>query len=93
MQFRRAEEKLAKLPSQSRHSHFDQLRAIVAKEYEVFTKAVADWTRLKEHWLEDKKRAVMAHLEHSGFQKRLKVIERRLHLQQRRMRLLHAQLA
>ena len=93
MQFRRAEEKLARLPSQARHSHFDQLRAIVAKEYEVFTKAVADWTRLKEHWLEDKKRAVMAHLEHSGFQKRLKVIERRLRLQQRRMRLLHAQLA
>jgi stearoyl-CoA desaturase (delta-9 desaturase) len=93
MQFRRAEEKLAKLPAQARHSHLDQLRALVAKEYEVFTKAVADWTRLKEHWLEDKKRAVMAHLEHSGFQKRLKVIERRLHLQQRRMRLLHAQLA
>jgi stearoyl-CoA desaturase (Delta-9 desaturase) len=93
MQFRRAEEKLAKLPQQSRHSHLDQLRALVAHEYEVFTKAVADWTRLKEHWLEDKKRAVLAQFEHSGFQKRLKVIERRLRLQQRRMRLLHAQLA
>ena len=90
-QFRRAEEKLAKHPS--RHSHLDQVRALVAKEYEVFTKAVADWTRIKEQWLEDKKRAMMAHLETSGFQKRLKVIERRLRLQHRRMRLLHAQLA
>lgn len=90
-QFRRAEEKLAKHPA--RHSHLEQVRALVAKEYEVFTKAVADWTRIKEQWLEDKKRAVMAHLETSGFQKRLKVIERRLRLQHRRMRLLHDQLA
>jgi stearoyl-CoA desaturase (Delta-9 desaturase) len=90
-QFRRAEEKLARHPS--RYSHLDQVRALVAKEYEVFTKAVADWTRIKEQWLEDKKRAVMAHLETSGFQKRLKVLERRLRLQHRRMRLLHAQLA
>jgi len=94
MQFRRAEEKLAKMRPASRAlSHVEQLRQLVAHEYEVFLEAVAEWNRLKDQWLEQKKRAVIEHWEHTGIQQRLRAIERRLRLQHRRMRLLHAQLA
>jgi len=48
---------------------------------------------VKEQWLEEKARAVIHHWEHTSFQERLREIERRLHLQRRRMRVLHAQLA
>ena len=106
MQFTRAQEKLAQaqeklaavpateghLPAAS-HSHIELLRQRIAHEYETFHSAVADWARVKEQWLEEKRRAVIEHWEHANFQKRLKEIERRLRMQRRRMRVLHAQLA
>jgi stearoyl-CoA desaturase (delta-9 desaturase) len=93
MQFTRAQEKLAKLPQAASHSHIEQLRQRIAHEYETFHAAIADWARVKEQWLEEKKRAVIEHLEHARFQERLQEIERRLRLQRRRMRVIHAQLA
>jgi stearoyl-CoA desaturase (delta-9 desaturase) len=93
MQFKRAQSKLAKLPTGSALAHIEQLRERIAHEYEAFLKAVADWTHLKEQWLEQKKRAVIEHWEHTTLQKRLKEIEQGLRLQSRRLRLLHAQLA
>jgi stearoyl-CoA desaturase (Delta-9 desaturase) len=92
MQFKRAQEKLAKIPAPG-HSHIEHVRQRVAHEYETFLAAVADWAKVKEQWLEEKKRAVIEHWEHANFQKRLKEIEQRLRLQRRRMRVLHAQLA
>ena len=106
MQFTRAQEKLARaqeklaavpateghLPTAS-HSHIELLRQRIAHEYETFHSAVADWAKVKEQWLEEKRRAVIEHWEHANFQKRLKEIERRLRMQRRRMRVLHAQLA
>jgi len=35
-------------------------------EYETFLAAVADWARVKEQWLEEKKRAVIRHWEHAA---------------------------
>jgi len=93
MQFTRAQEKLAKLHQRGGHSQIEHLRQRVAHEYETFLAAIADWAKVKEQWLEEKKRAVIEHWEHANFQKRLKEIERRLRLQRRRMRVLHAELA
>ncbi|HKT74539.1 MAG TPA: fatty acid desaturase [Steroidobacteraceae bacterium] len=94
MQFTRAQEKLAKLQSAAaRHSHLEQLSQRIAHEYESFLTAIAEWARVKEQWLEEKKRAVIEHWEHASFQQRLKEIESRLRMQRRRMRLLQAQLA
>ncbi|HEX4618993.1 MAG TPA: hypothetical protein VH135_04655, partial [Steroidobacteraceae bacterium] len=92
MQFKRAERRLADLPSPG-HSHSEQLRARVAHEYEAFLAAIADWARVKEQWLEEKRRAVIEQWQHSDLQGKLREIERALGRQRRRMRLLHAQLA
>jgi stearoyl-CoA desaturase (Delta-9 desaturase) len=93
-QFRRAQAKLAGLRGSSRvPSHIEQLRHRIAQEYEAFAAAVSDWTRLKEQWLEDKKRAVIEHWEQARFQQRLREIERQLKIQRRRLRSLQARLA
>jgi stearoyl-CoA desaturase (delta-9 desaturase) len=94
LQFTRAQAKLAELPPTHRVARqIEQLRHRIAQEYDAFVAAVGDWTRLKEQWLEDKKRAVLEHWEHASLQKRLREIEQRLKSQRRRLRLLHAQLA
>ncbi|MGH8140121.1 MAG: acyl-CoA desaturase [Steroidobacteraceae bacterium] len=93
MQFTRAQQRLANLQPAAGHSHIEQLRQRIAHEYESFLAAVSDWARVKEQWLEEKKRAVVEHWEHANFQKRLKEIESRLRVQRRRMRLISAQLA
>lgn len=95
MQFTRAQEKLAKLPQAASHSHshIEQLRQRIAHEYETFLAALSEWARVKEQWLEEKKRAVVEHWEHSEIQQRLQEIEASLRTQRRRMRLISAQLA
>jgi stearoyl-CoA desaturase (Delta-9 desaturase) len=82
MQFSRAQARLAKLPAGGA-AHVESLRARVAHEYENFLAALADWARVKEQWLVEKK---------ADLQGRLHDIERRLSLQLRRMRVLQAQL-
>lgn len=95
MQFKRAQEKLERIPKSAlaHHPQIEHLRQKVAQEYESFLTAVGEWARVKEQWIEEKKRAVIEHWEHTTFQKRLKEIENRMKLQRRRMRVLHAQLA
>jgi stearoyl-CoA desaturase (delta-9 desaturase) len=93
MQFTRAQAKLATLQSGAAHSHLEQLSQRIAHEYESFLTAIAEWARVKEQWLEEKKRAVIEHWDHAPFQQRLKEIERRLRSQRRRLRMLQAQLA
>jgi stearoyl-CoA desaturase (delta-9 desaturase) len=91
MQFTRAQEKLARLPQAvAAHSHIEQLRQRIAHEYETFLAALSDWARVKEQWLEGKKRAVVEHWEHANFQQKLQEIEARLRTQRRRMRLIYA---
>jgi len=92
MQFTRAEAQLARLPG-GVPSQVEQLRARLAHEYESFLAAIADWARVKEQWLEDKKRAVLEQWEQVDLQKKLRDIERALGAQLRRMRVLRAQLA
>ncbi len=92
MQFTRARERLAKTPNAG-HSHIEQLRARLAHEYESFLAALADWARVKEQWLGEKKRAVLEQWEQVDLQSKLRDIERGLSQQLRRMRSLQAQLA
>ena len=94
MQLSRAQQKLAQLPDAHRRpTHIEQLRNKIAQEYDALATAVADWTHVKEQWLEEKKRAVIEHWEHTSFQSRLREIEQRLKMQRRRLRMLHAELA
>ena len=96
MQFKRTQEKLANFNHTVGHTGQTQIEAIrqrIAHEYETFHAAVAEWAKVKEQWLEEKARAVIEHWEHTSFQEKLQEIERSLHLQRRRLRVLHAQLA
>jgi stearoyl-CoA desaturase (Delta-9 desaturase) len=93
-QFEHAQARLARLAAPGRApSHIGELRHRIAQEYEAFVAAVSDWTRLKEQWLEEKKRAVIEHWEQARFQHRLREIERSLKIQRRRLRSLQAELA
>jgi stearoyl-CoA desaturase (delta-9 desaturase) len=92
MQFTRARERLARSP-QAGHSHIEALRARLAHEYDSFLAALAEWARVKEQWLGEKKRAVLEQWEQVDLQSRLRDIERSLSLQLRRVRVLQAQLA
>jgi len=92
MQFQRAQARLAKLP-RTGPSHVELLRARIAHEYETFLAALADWARVKEQWLEEKRRAVLEQWQQVDLQSKLREIERALSRQRRRMQLLQAQLA
>ena len=93
MQFMRAQSTLDRVPDTQASSRVSELRQHVAREYESFLAAVADWAKIKEQWLAEKKRAVVEHWEHTSFQLRLKELEQRLRLQRRRLRVLQSQLA
>jgi stearoyl-CoA desaturase (Delta-9 desaturase) len=92
MQFTRAQTRLANCPAEAR-SRLEPLRARLAHEYENFLAAASDWARVKEEWLGEKKRAVLEQWQQVDLQSKLRDIERRLNLQRRRLRVLHAELA
>jgi stearoyl-CoA desaturase (delta-9 desaturase) len=92
MQFARARERLARTPHAG-HSHIEALRTRLAHEYDSFLSALAEWARVKEQWLGEKKRAVLEQWEQVDLQSKLREIERGLSQQLRRMRILQAQLA
>ncbi|HEY2591719.1 MAG TPA: hypothetical protein VGI35_09035, partial [Steroidobacteraceae bacterium] len=75
------------------HSHIEALRTRLAHEYDSFLSALAEWARVKEQWLGEKKRAVLEQWEQVDLQSKLREIERGLSQQLRRMRILQAQLA
>lgn len=92
MQFQRAQARLAAAPAVA-SSRLEPLRARLAHEYDSFLTAVADWAKVKEQWLGDKKRAVLEQWESVDLQSKLRDIERGLSMQRRRLRVLHAQIA
>ncbi len=93
MQFARAQSSLARVAPTAPPSRISELHLHIAREYESFLAAIADWAKVKEQWLTEKKRAVVEHWEHASFQLRFKELEQRLRLQRRRLRMLQAQLA
>ncbi|MDP8984992.1 MAG: fatty acid desaturase [Pseudomonadota bacterium] len=88
-QFRRAERQLS---NHAGRVQIEQLKRLVAEEYEVFSNAVAAWTHLREQWLADAKRAMHERWERSVLQSRLQELERDLKTQYQRMRVLGAQI-
>ncbi len=93
MQFARAQSSLERVAPTAAPSRISELRQHISREYDSFLAAVADWAKVKEQWLTEKKRAVAEHWEHTSFQLRFKELEQRLRLQRRRLRVLQAQLA
>ena len=89
-QFRRAERQLA---GKSDRAKFEQLRQRVAEEYSAFQAAVAAWTQAREQWLDATRRKMLDRWERSILQSRLKELEHALRAQNRRMRVLRAQLS
>ena len=88
-QFRRAERQLAREPGRAQ---VELLRQRVAEEYAAFRVAIAEWTQLREQWLQETRRAMLERWERSILQSRFKELEYGLRLQHRRMRVLRAQL-
>ncbi len=93
MQFARAQSALARVAPSAAPSRISELHQHIAREYDSFLAAIADWAKVKEQWLNEKKRAVVEHWEHTSFQLRFKELEQRLRLQRRRLRVLQAELA
>ena len=93
MQFARAQRSLARVAPTVTPSRISELHQHIAHEYDSFLAAIADWAKVKEQWLTEKKRAVVEHWEHTSFQLRFKELEQRLRLQRRRLRVLQSQLA
>ena len=93
MQFQRAQNALAQVAPTAPPSRISELHQHIAREYDSFLAAIADWAKVKELWLTEKKRALVEHWEHASFQLRFKELEQRLRLQRRRLRMLQAQLA
>ncbi len=93
MQFARAKSSLARVAPTAAPSRISELHQHISREYDSFLAAIADWAKVKEQWLGEKKRAVVEHWEHASFQLRFKELEQRLRLQRRRLRMLQAQLA
>jgi stearoyl-CoA desaturase (delta-9 desaturase) len=89
-QFLRAERQLAR--QTGRAAQIEQLRRRVAEEYGAFREAVTAWTQLREQWLQETRRVMTERWERSILQSRLKELEYGLRLQNRRMRVLRAQL-
>jgi stearoyl-CoA desaturase (delta-9 desaturase) len=89
-QFRRAQQQLA--GQQPGRAQIEQIRQRVAEEYEAFCQAVANWTRLREQWITDTKRAMIQRWERSALQQQLKDLEYGMTAQYRRMRRLRAEL-
>jgi hypothetical protein len=85
----RAERQLAR---QTGLSQIEQLRLRVAEEYGAFREAVTAWTQLREQRLQETRRVMTERWERSIMQSRLKELEYGLRLQNRRMRVLRAQL-
>ncbi len=88
-QFRRAERQLAR---QTGNAKIEQLRVRVAEEFATFRTAVVAWTQLREQWLKEARREMSERWDRSILQSRLKELEYGLQLQNRRMRVLRAQL-
>src|SRR5271165_2504522 len=88
-QFRRAERQLAR---QTGNAKIEKLRLRVAEEFASFRSAVIAWTQLREQWLKEARSKMTDRWERSILQSRLQELEHGLRLQNRRMRVLRAQL-
>ena len=93
MQFRRMEASLAHRSATLPHVDLERLRALVAREYEVFTATLARWTRLTDAWYQLTRSQLVHRWEEASFRSETRALLAELRLQHRRLKLLDAQLA
>jgi hypothetical protein len=105
MQFQRIEHKLAhRLETQKHRLHIhnpidvEKLRAQLAHEAEAFRNTLAEWAKVRDEWYSDAKERLaklgeQARREHANFKAHSREVIERLHMQHRRLALMHAQLA
>lgn len=91
MQFKRTAQQIEK--RQARKADVEALKLRMANEYETFTAALLEWSKVKEEWYAGKKAALQQKWEDNKFHDRFKEIEYRLKLQRKRMRALALQAA
>lgn len=89
-QFERARERLRACAPTGR---FAVLHRLLEQELEAFSATVNEWTRLQGERFEAARRSLAGHWSHSELRRRLQTLERALHDQRRRLRLLHLQAA
>jgi stearoyl-CoA desaturase (delta-9 desaturase) len=88
-QFARAEQQLTR---QSGPAKVDELRERLREEYTAFCGAVSAWNEWREQWLAQATRTVSERWDRSVLLSRLRELELGLKLQDRRLRILRAQL-
>jgi stearoyl-CoA desaturase (delta-9 desaturase) len=93
MQFRRVQANLAHKSATLPHVDLERLRALVAREYEVFTATLARWTGLTDAWYQKTRSELVQRWEEASFRSETRALLAELRLQHRRLKLLDAQLA
>jgi stearoyl-CoA desaturase (delta-9 desaturase) len=93
MQFRRVQANLAHKSATLPHVDLEHLRALVAREYEVFTATLARWTGLTDAWYQKTRSDLVQRWEEASFRSETRALLAELRLQHRRLKHLDAQLA
>jgi stearoyl-CoA desaturase (Delta-9 desaturase) len=89
MQFKRAEEKLAH-PS-AMQAHVEAMKVRLAQEYEHYSKALQDWTKLREAWYQDTKNAIKNGETLVAYKAKFKAMEVEMRQQRKRLQALVSQ--
>jgi stearoyl-CoA desaturase (delta-9 desaturase) len=88
MQFKRMEHALERERQHDHDEHFERLKARVVEEAAAFRKALEEWARVRDEWVDDRKRRLLQKWEEASFRSRLREIEYRLRMQRRRLRIM-----
>lgn len=94
-QFRRAERQLAQHGARARSEsrvHIERFKQQIAEELATFQASVAEWSRVREQWVESKRREIASRWEHAALRSRLRQLDKALERQYARVRQLRAQL-
>jgi len=93
MQFRRVQESLERRKPHLPHMDLEQLRARMAREYELFVATLAEWSKVTDAWYTKTRAGIVRRWEEASFRTETRAILFQLRMQHRRLELLGAQLA
>jgi stearoyl-CoA desaturase (delta-9 desaturase) len=93
MQFRRVQESLERRKPHLPHMDLEQLRARMAREYDLFVATLTEWSRVTDAWYTRTREQIVHRWEEASFRTETRAILYQLRMQHRRLQLLGAQLA
>ncbi|MEX0744893.1 MAG: hypothetical protein WD118_04760, partial [Phycisphaeraceae bacterium] len=93
MQFRRVQARLEHHGRSLPHVDLEQLRARIAREYDLFVATLTEWSRLTDAWYTRTRERMVQRWEEVSFRTEARAILFQLRMQHRRLKLLGAQLA